>query len=273
MEVNLTSNQKCAESLVTSSDKSLAELRLPESLTYENAHGFISDVADQIKNGKKSITLDLSNVTLLDSSGIRALLQSKKLCSEANVLFELGSISRCVSRTLKMSGFAELFGINIPQISRTQITAEDYKELGKNGWRIYEDIAISNSSSIPVLRNRVVDAAIEAGASGDILCDIQIAAGEALTNAYRHGSPRKGINKIKMTVMSCQKAFVIEIKDEGDAFDPNSTTEPDPKKMRESGMGLYLMRQAMDIVEFETNCPGTRVRMIKWLRKEHNTIK
>jgi hypothetical protein len=35
--------------------------------------------------------------------------------------------------------------------------------------------------------------------------------------------------------------------------------------MRDHGMGIYLMRHAMDVVEFACNCPGNRVSMLKWL--------
>ena len=124
-------------------------------------------------------------------------------------------------------------------------------------------MAISDASLIAVLRQRAVDAAVEAGADADELCDIKIAVGEALTNAYRHGSPDKGKNKIHLRCTICTGTLIIEIEDEGKPINTNSTKEPDPKQMKDHGMGLYLMRQAMDKVEFFNNCPGNRVRMLK----------
>ncbi len=105
-------------------------------------------------------------------------------------------------------------------------------------------------------------------ARGVTLCDVQIAVGEALTNAYKHGSPRKGVSQIQMRCMSCPAAIVFEVQDEGSPFDPNGTCLPEPHKMRDHGIVIYLMREAMDVVEFESDCPGNRVRMIKWLRDE-----
>ncbi len=129
-------------------------------------------------------------------------------------------------------------------------------DLGK--CKTYEYVVASESSMISVLRNKACDAAIEAGAHGDDLCDIQIAVGEALTNAYRHGSPNKDINKIAMRCIICSNAYVVEIEDEGEPFDPHSTSEPDPKMLRDHGMGIYLMRQAMDEVEFTIGAPGNK---------------
>jgi serine/threonine-protein kinase RsbW len=132
-------------------------------------------------------------------------------------------------------------------------------------WNVREYQSVSDPSMVAVLRGRVMDAATDAGAAGDTFCDIQIAVGEALINAYRHGSPNKGVDKIKLRCMTCSRAIVIEIEDEGKPFDPDAVREPNPSNLRDHGMGIFLMRRAMDVVEFCTNCPGNRVRMIKWL--------
>jgi anti-sigma regulatory factor (Ser/Thr protein kinase) len=65
--------------------------------------------------------------------------------------------------------------------------------------------------------------------------------------------------------MSCPESLAVEVRDEGPPFDADAVDDPDPAKMRDHGMGIYLMRQAMDVVEFRSGCPGNMVRMIKWL--------
>lgn len=97
------------------------------------------------------------------------------------------------------------------------------------------------------------------------MCDIKIAVGEALTNAYRHGSPKKGVSRIEVRCMTCSAAFVVEIQDEGPSFNPDDTPDPDPRKLKDHGMGIYLMREAMDVVEFSSTGSGNVVRMVKWL--------
>jgi len=132
-------------------------------------------------------------------------------------------------------------------------------------WKVHEYEVESDPSVISSLREKATSAAREAGARGDTLSDIQIAVGEALTNAYRHGSPKKPENRISLRCMTCPMAVVVEISDEGDRFDFDNCSDPDISQMRDHGMGIYLMRQAMDVVEFCCDCPGNRVRMIKWL--------
>ena len=60
----------------------------------------------------------------------------------------------------------------------------------------------------------------------DAMCDIQIAVGEALTNAYRHGSPEKGKSRIGLKCSVCDKVIVLEVQDEGEPFDSGAVADP-----------------------------------------------
>ncbi|MCE5200305.1 MAG: anti-sigma factor antagonist [Armatimonadota bacterium] len=243
------------------------ELRVTKDVSYENAHEVIDAVAASLENKPKEMVLDLSEVEMIDSSGLRALLQSQKLCDNAGARLKLASVSQAIARIIGMSGFAQVFGL--PSV---HIDTQDARTLrcvteAPTGWKIYEHQATSEASVIALLRSRIMEAAENAGADSETLCDIQIAVGEALANAYRHGSPNKGVDKIKLRCMTCSRAIVVEISDEGKPFNPDSLGAPDPNKMRDHGMGVFLMRQAMDVVEFQMGCPGNKVRMIKWLHK------
>lgn len=241
-------------------------VRVSSDLCYENAHGLVESISTLLATERpEQVLVDLAQVGMIDSSGLRALLQSRKLCEEAGVGLELACVPECVGRIINMSGFGSVFGLPGLQIRETNSQIASDVEFDALGWKISEHVAASDPSVIAILRGKVRDAAIEAGARDDVLCDIQIAAGEALTNAYKHGSPMKGENKITLRCMSCGKALVIEVEDEGTEFDPCATSDPDPKQMRECGMGIYLMRQAMDAVDFTTGCHGNKVRMVKWL--------
>lgn len=234
-------------------------------LSYENSAEVIAAVSSTLAAKPHGIILDMSKVGLIDSSGLRALLHSRKLCEESDVSFALACICDAVKRVIAMSGFSGVFGLH--QIEQDTYRCSDHSAVlpESEAWRVLECQSISDSLMVSMLRNRVMDAAVDAGASGDVYCDIQIAVGEALTNAYRHGSLNKGVDKIKLRCMTCSRAIVIEIEDEGQPFDADAISEPDPSHLRDHGMGIFLMRRAMDVVEFNTNCPGNRVRMIKWL--------
>lgn len=247
-------------------------LKIKSDLCYDNAHEIVEDVRGLILKHPKQIVLDFSTVEMIDSSRLRALLESHRLCDKAKIELRLTSLSRCIVRIINMSGFGDL--LNIPQITLNDHTSGlmskfDYDS---QSWNVVEYVAASDPSVIAILRSKVRDAALKAGVKDDILCDIQIAVGEALTNAYKHGSPNKGTDKITLRCMSCSKALVIEVEDEGTPFDPDSVAEPNPEHMRENGMGIFIMRQAMDAVEFKSDCPGNRIRMIKWFDTEEELV-
>lgn len=243
-------------------------MKISVDLCYEDAPQLVDAVRSHLSCGRERVTLDLGEVRAMDSSGLRALIQASRLCEESGAVFELGPISACAARVIRMSGLAELFGL---QELRVCTEPEQAHTVGRpvfTGWRTYEHVVDSDPSLIAVLREQVAEAAMEAGAASDVLCDIRIAVGEALTNAYKHGSVNKGVDKISLRCMTCPQALVVEIRDEGKPFDPSKNSRPDPRRMRDHGMGIYLMKQAMDVVEFRTRCPGNRVRMIKWLRPD-----
>jgi len=235
------------------------------ALCYENVEQFVDAVRRKLSDGHRALVLDLGKVEMVDSSGLRALLRIRKSCEDAGVQFRLGSVSDCVARILTISRLNELFGVEERAWGPRPIGPLPTLDLSSEHRRIHEYRATSDPAVIAGLREKAVVAAVEAGAAGDLLCDIQIAIGEALTNAYKHGSPKKGIDEIQLRCVSCPGAIVFEVQDEGHPFDPDGPGEPDPRRMNDHGMGIYLMRQAMDVVEFACDCPGNRVRMVKWL--------
>lgn len=241
-------------------------LPLKGDINYENAHTVLDIVRNHLDSNPAEVVLDLGEVEMIDSSGLKALLHAKRLCDESGVDFSLISASESISRIISLSGFSEFFGLDVhDEWPKSYRFALPFKP---SNMRVYERQSVSDPSIISILRKVAMDAAEEAGMPAHMVCDVQIAVGEALTNAYRHGSPHKGVSKIGLRCMICSEALVVEILDEGDPFNPDAVSIPDPKKLRDHGMGIYLMRQAMDVVDFASNCPGNRVRMIKWLAAE-----
>ncbi len=246
-------------------DRQSLTLRIERDLCYECAHEVVAAVEYLLARSPSEIVVEIGNVNTIDSSGLRALLAAADTCRQAEVHFRLDRMSDCVARIVQISGLGRLLGLPDPQIAAA--VGRGGVCLGPTTWKTWEHVAASDAALIHVLRDRVTVAAEEAGAQDETLCDIKIAVGEALSNAYRHGSPVKGSNKIIVRCMTCSAAVVIEVEDEGQPFNPGDTPEPDPRKLKDHGMGIYLMRQAMDVVEFASNCPGNRVRIVKWLRE------
>ena len=103
-------------------------------------------------------------------------------------------------------------------------------------------------------RERVRDAARRAGFTALDLADIEIAVGEAVTNAILYGSPSAN-SRVGLAYGLIGPSFVIKVRDEGGGFDPGSVkTEEDTDAL--GGRGLHLMRALMDQVDLHYDGRG-----------------
>lgn len=264
-----------------------AVLKVSGDLCYESQVDVAAMVRERLSQKPECVVLDLAEVGMVDSSGIRCLLQASKACEEAGATLRIGTATSCVLRIIDMSGLSALFGVPpvwsagtpaaptaaavpLPDASADLSSAAmlESRDSQHASWHVSEFVAKSDPYVISVLRDKATRTAIEAGAAGDVLCDIQIAVGEALTNAYRHGSPDPQVNRIILRCMTCPGGVAFEIQDEGHPFDADAVPEPRFGLLPEHGMGIHLMRHAMDAVEFRSDCPGNLVRMVKWIPQQ-----
>ena len=112
-------------------------------------------------------------------------------------------------------------------------------------------------------RERVREAASRAGFIGLDLADIEIAVGEAVTNAILYGSPTAS----SRIVISCgvkAAAFFVEVRDQGHGFDPAQVRlEIDHDAL--GGRGIRLMRALMDQVDLHYDGDGMIACLFKHL--------
>jgi len=92
---------------------------------------------------------------------------------------------------------------------------------------------------------------------------VELAVGEAVANAVRHGSPRGADDRITLRALRGRDAFVMEVADRGRGFDRSRLHLPPPEEIREGGMGIYYMETIMDAALFESSHFGTTVRLTK----------
>ena len=114
-------------------------------------------------------------------------------------------------------------------------------------------------------RERVKRYAAQIGFTSPALDGIEVAVGEAATNAILYGSPSETSRIVVTTWFSPEvQAFHIEIRDQGRGFDPDTIrTEDDTDAL--GGRGLRLMRALMDSVRLHYDGQGMSVRLTKRL--------
>ena len=95
---------------------------------------------------------------------------------------------------------------------------------------------------------------------------IDVAVREAITNAMVHGNKEDEAKTIEVTLNCLGRELEIEVRDQGEGFDPTSIPDPtDPANiLKTSGRGIFLMRTFMDEVQWSMRPEGgTTVRMTK----------
>jgi serine/threonine-protein kinase RsbW len=104
------------------------------------------------------------------------------------------------------------------------------------------------------------------GVAEEAAFGIDMAVREAITNAMVHGNKEDEAKTVEVTLNCLENALEIEVKDQGEGFDPTSVPDPtDPANiMKTSGRGIFLMRSFMDEVQWSMRPEGgTTVRMVK----------
>ena len=95
--------------------------------------------------------------------------------------------------------------------------------------------------------------------------DLVQAVDEAVTNAIVHGY-RSGPGDIEVRVERDDEVIVIVIEDRAPRFDPRSVPDPDlvtpPEHRRPGGMGVHLIRQAVDGLDHRPRPGGGNILTI-----------
>jgi serine/threonine-protein kinase RsbW len=108
----------------------------------------------------------------------------------------------------------------------------------------------------------------DAGFGPESLADIELAVGEAVTNAVLHGHSRSGPTTISVLVEFSHPGLTVEVRDNGSGFDPGQIHQADYADAEaQTGRGLMLIRALMDHVELRRDRSGMTIRMERRLRE------
>lgn len=114
----------------------------------------------------------------------------------------------------------------------------------------------------------VLEAAERAGLDEHAAWQVQLAADEAATNIIQYAYDADQHGLIVVECETSNELLTLRLRDKGRGFDPNDVPPPDmqsPLEQRQvGGLGLYLMRQLMDDVQFEFDrAAGNTVTLVK----------
>ena len=128
--------------------------------------------------------------------------------------------------------------------------------------------------NIPRAMACVRESARRAGFNGPDLYQIELAVDEACANVVEHAYACQEPGDMVVTCTVDEDRFVVKIRDWGRSFEPEAVPEPDvdaPLEERSlGGLGVFLIRQFMDEVEFSFDPEqGNLLTMTKRLPGDH----
>jgi serine/threonine-protein kinase RsbW len=101
-----------------------------------------------------------------------------------------------------------------------------------------------------------------------LISDLELVFNEAFMNVHDHAYPtdKKGLVDISIIVGEDRVELVFE--DQGQGFDVEDVSPPDPDNPAERGRGVWLMRHCMDECTYNVGAEGRHVlRLVKRLPK------
>ncbi len=122
----------------------------------------------------------------------------------------------------------------------------------------------SQPAQIARVRNWVAEKAQAAGFSSEDIFALKLAVSETCSNVIRHAYEGADDKDIVVSVGIEGDTLSLTIRDFGKKFDLSGYQPPDLDTPSEGGYGIYLTRELMDEVEYDTSPPeGTVLRMVK----------
>ncbi len=116
---------------------------------------------------------------------------------------------------------------------------------------------------VSVARLTASSIANRAGFNIEQIDDIKVALGEVCTNAIQHGLKNEEKNYDIEFILYDDK-LSISVKDTGTGKCSGEANKPNIDELRESGLGLFIIKAIMDEIECISNeGEGTEIRMIK----------
>ena len=102
------------------------------------------------------------------------------------------------------------------------------------------------------------------GLEGESAADVVLAVQEGCTNIIRHCYRGCSDERIDLVLSFSEEALEIRIDDYGEFVDPACIRGRDLDDVRPGGLGVHLMRKAMDSVDYTANAwGGTTLTMVK----------
>jgi anti-sigma regulatory factor (Ser/Thr protein kinase) len=125
----------------------------------------------------------------------------------------------------------------------------------------------SHPKNLKRIRRVMADVTSKTDLSKEIVGSIILAVDEVCSNIIKHCCMTDPNRKIDLTIQLETDSLVISIVDDGIKFDINSIKSRDINDIKPGGLGIHIIKQVMDTVDYSHTPEGfNKVKMIKKLK-------
>lgn len=212
-------------------------------LDFENCDELAKLIHENLNGHVGAIDLSLDGMSFVDSSGLRVLIVAAMDARAAGCTLRIINLTAQLDRILNLAGVVHLF-----DISSLEGPLDRERTCGGSPAISTFDIPAEVESCCEG-RDRVCSFAQTHGFHPPVLDDIRLAAGEAFSNAVRHGQCKGCRVAVRCTEIAGGISFTLEYASA--IFDPDKVPVPDMDGFPIGGMGIHFMRLVMDSVHYE----------------------
>lgn len=124
--------------------------------------------------------------------------------------------------------------------------------------------------SLRAFREFITECCARYDIPGDVVLDLKLAVDEACTNIITHGYKGMDPGSIILSFRIEPGRILVQITDFGHVFEPVEAPRPDVEAAladRElGGLGLFLIYQTMDNIDYESSMDGNTLTFTKFIK-------
>ncbi|MCL4274648.1 MAG: ATP-binding protein [Anaerolineales bacterium] len=126
--------------------------------------------------------------------------------------------------------------------------------------------------SLQVFRGFITECCARYDIPNDTVLDLKLAVDEACTNIIEHGYKGMDPGSIILSFRIESDRILVQITDFGHVFEPADAPKPDVEAALEDrplgGLGLFLIYQTMDNIDYQSSDDGNMLTFTKYINRE-----
>lgn len=134
----------------------------------------------------------------------------------------------------------------------------------------YQITRAAQLDSLSLFREFISDCCGRHGVPDGTVFDLRLAVDEACTNIIEHGYKGMDPGSIIVSFRIESDRILVQITDFGHIFEPADAPKPDVEAALEDrplgGMGLFLIYQTMDNIDYQSSEDGNTLTFTKFIR-------